>query len=70
MVTIGSARIDENGNIIGGMAGDQTGREVCTEAYYVHKLGWVMLRPKDPKMAIRLAKAMMDACSNKNIGYY
>lgn len=69
MVTIGSARIDENGNIIGGMAGDQTGREVCTEAYYVHKLGWVMLRPKDSKMAIRLAKAMMDACSNKNIGY-
>lgn len=34
---IGSARIDENGNLKNGKAGDQTGKEVCTQSYYMHK---------------------------------
>lgn len=34
MVRVGSARIDENGKVIGGQAGDQTGQEVAVEAWY------------------------------------
>ena len=41
-VIIGSARIDENGNIHGGKPGDQTGREVSTQAWYQHRKGWVV----------------------------
>ena len=38
-VIIGSARIDERGKISGGAAGDQTGSEVSTQAFYVHSKG-------------------------------
>ena len=68
-VIIGSARIDENGHIIGGAAGDQTGREVCVEPYYRHSLGWVCIRPKDATIGIKISTAMMQACSNNHIGY-
>ena len=40
MVIIGSARIDERGNASQGKAGDQTCKEVATEPYYRHRLGW------------------------------
>ena len=30
---VGSARIDENDNLKNGKAGDQTGKEVSTQAY-------------------------------------
>lgn len=68
-VLIGSARIDEHGNISGGQAGDQNGREVCTEPWYLHKQGWVVLRPKDAELAEKIAADMEYACSNPNIGY-
>ena len=68
-VKVGSARIDEHGNAYGGAAGDQTGREVATENWYYHKLGWVVLRAKDAKVAEKLASAMEKACKNSNIGY-
>ena len=68
-VTIGSARLDENGKISGGKAGDQTGKEVSTQPYYVHSKGWVLLRPKKVGIANKIAKAMLDACNNNNIGY-
>lgn len=68
-VIIGSARIDEHGNVTGGKAGDQTGCEVATENFYMHKLGWYCLRPKDPKQAELIAKEMKAACDNQNIGY-
>lgn len=68
-VIIGSARIDERGQISGGKAGDQTTKEVSTQAYYVHSKGWVLLRPKKPAIANKIAKAMLDACNNDNIGY-
>lgn len=68
-VIIGSARIDENRHIIGGAAGDQTGREVCTEPYYRHSLGWVCIRAKDAAIAIRISTAMVQACNNNHIGY-
>ena len=69
MVTVGSARIDENGNANWGKAGDQTSREVATEPYYKHRLGWYMLRPKEATIARKIGLAMVEACLNNNIGY-
>lgn len=69
MIKVGSARIDERGKIIGGMVGDQTGREVAIEPYYVHPQGWWMLRAKDKTTASKIAQVMREACANTNIGY-
>lgn len=66
---IGSARIDENGNLKGGKAGDQTKKEVSTQAYYTHSKGWYALRPKSVAHANALALAMKQACDNNKIGY-
>ena len=69
MVLFGSARIDENGKITGGKPGDQTGREVATQSYYMSSKGWIGLRQKDPLVAMKLAEAMLEACNNNCIGY-
>ena len=69
MIKVGSARIDEHGNISGGRAGDQTKKEVATEPYYSHPKGWYMLRAKDIELAKKIAQAMREGCSNDNIGY-
>ncbi len=68
-VIVGSARIDENGKITGGVAGDQIGKEVSTQPYYMHSKGWYLLRPKDVSDANKIARAMQNACDNNNIGY-
>lgn len=68
-VKVGSARIDENGKLTGGKAGDQTGNEVSTQDYYMHSKGWYLLRPKDVAVANAIAKAMQSACDNDCIGY-
>lgn len=68
-VIIGSARIDENGHIHSGSAGDQTGNEVATQSFYVHKKGWYVLRAKSAEIANKMAEAMKRACNNDNIGY-
>lgn len=68
-VIIGSARIDEHGHAHGGQAGDQTGKEVSTQEFYIHSKGWIVARLKDAKAADTCAKAMKTACSNPNIGY-
>ena len=68
-VYIGSARIDERGKASGGQAGDQTGKEVSTQNWYLHSKGWVVLRPKDGAKAKKIAEAMQAACDNANIGY-
>lgn len=68
-VIIGSARIDERGKISGGKAGDQTGNEVSTQAYYRHSKGWYILRAKNADHANALATAMKQACNNNKIGY-
>jgi hypothetical protein len=65
----GSARSDEHGHAVGGAAGDQTGREVSTQAFYVHSKGWHVIRPKSAEVASKIAKLMLDACNNNNIGY-
>ena len=68
-VKIGSARIDENGNAHGGKAGDQTGREVSTQNWYLHSKGWRVFRAKDPAEAEKIARCMEAACANNHIGY-
>ena len=68
-VYVGSARIDENKNAYGGKAGDQTGGEVSTQAWYLHKQGWRGFRPKDPTKAAKIAANMKAACANNHIGY-
>ena len=69
VVKVGSARIDERGRISGGSAGDQTGKEVAIENWYLHSQGWVVLRPKSKGIADMIADAMEAACKNNNIGY-
>lgn len=73
---IGSARIDENGKITGGKAGDQKQKsipdmkgEVSQQAFYdVGKWGYV-LRTKIIQAAISIALSMIQACNNPNVGY-
>lgn len=67
-VKIGHASIDERGKASGGVAGDQTGREVCTREWY--NKNWIsVIRAKDSKIAEKIAKAMEAACANDKIGY-
>lgn len=68
-IYIGHASIDEHGKIAGGSAGDQNKKEVCKRKYYLHSKGWYLLRPKSIEHAQAIAKAMLQACANNNIGY-
>lgn len=65
---IGHASIDENKRISGGIAGDQTGSEVCIRSWYSKPWDYV-LRAKDPSVALRMADACEKGCNNKCIGY-
>lgn len=76
MAVIGSARVDEAGKYSGGKRGDQKQTaapdykgEVSRQQFYVHKKGWVILRPRDPIHARAIAQAMAMACDNPHIGY-
>ena len=67
---IGHASIGEDGTAKINKAGDQTKGEVCVRRWYEHKKGWgYILRPKDKKVAEKMAKCMEDACANDCIGY-
>lgn len=68
-VKIGSARLDERGKLTGGKAGDQTGKEVSEQNFYVHSKGWYILRPKSDTHAAKIAERMKAACNNPNLGY-
>ncbi len=68
-VMVGSARIDEYNKAHGGAAGDQTGKEVSTQAWYKHSKGWRVFRAKDAAKATKIGKSMQDACNNSCIGY-
>ena len=68
-VIIGSARIDERGKISGGQAGNQTGKELSTQNWYLHSKGWRVFRAKGAEKAEKIARAMKSACENRNIGY-
>ena len=68
-IIIGSARHDEFGKYVGGKAGDQTGSEVDTQAYYNHKKGWFVYRCINENYRKQIAEKMYKACINDNIGY-
>ena len=68
-VRVGSARIDERGKAYGGKAGDQTGRELSTQKWYLHKMGWRVFRAKSRDAALKIAADMEAACGNSHIGY-
>ena len=68
-VIVGHASIDERGKISGGVAGDQTGKEVCQRSFYMHKKGWYVLRAKDDEVAEKIAQCMEWACANPFVGY-
>lgn len=68
-IMVGSARIGENGKITGGKDGDQTGKEVSMQTFYVSSKGWYIMRPKNAAIAEKIAEAMIIACNNDNIGY-
>lgn len=67
-VKLGYASIDEYGNVSGGEAGDQTGKEVKVNDWYDHP--WTKVyRCIDENIANKIATAMEQACANDNIGY-
>jgi len=69
MTKISSARHDERGKLTGGKAGDQTGKEVSEQNFYVHSKGWYIIRPRSDIHAAKIAERMRAACNNPFIGY-
>lgn len=67
-IKIGHSSKDENGRFSGGMAGDQTGKEVCIRSWYNGDWDFVA-RFKDRAKAEKAAQACEDACGNPNVGY-
>ena len=63
------AKIDENGKIKGGKAGDQTGKEVRITPFSGGKKVYSVFRHPDPKVARKIAYYLGDAASNSYIGY-
>lgn len=67
-ILIGHASIDENGRASGGQAGDQTGKEVCTRAWY--NGSWnLVLRPVSTVDAEKMATACETLCKGNLVGY-
>lgn len=67
-VKIGHASKDEKGKIVGGLAGDQTGKEVCIRNWYNGSWKFVA-RPVSALVAEAIAVSCESACKNPNIGY-
>lgn len=67
-VTICHASIDERGKAKSGAAGDQTGREVCTRAWY-SKPWDTMLRYKDASIAKKAAEIAKKLAKSNLVGY-
>ena len=68
-VYVGNAVCDENGHARGGKPGDQTGKELRIQPWYLNKKGWRVFRPKSAEVAQKLVYDMKAACENENIGY-
>lgn len=65
---IAHASIDERGKASGGIAGDQSKKEVCIREWYSKPWSYV-IRFTDVNMAEKVAQAMEAAAKNDNIGY-
>ena len=68
-VQIGNAVCDENGKAKGGKPGNQTGKELRIQNWYLNKKGWRVFRAKAPEVAEKLAWDCEAACKNMAIGY-
>ena len=69
VVYVGSASIDENGNAHGGKAGNQSGREILKQRWYLSSKGWRVLRAKSVAVADKIDRDMEYAIANRNVGY-
>lgn len=67
-ILIGHASIDEKNKLKGGIAGDQTGKEVCTRTWYSKPWDYMAVHP-DANVREKHAAAVEQACANVNIGY-
>lgn len=67
-VIIGHASIGDSGKSRGGLAGDQTGKEVCTRNWYDKKWDYV-LRPVTTALAENSARICEIIIENDNVGY-
>ena len=75
-IMIASARHDENGKLAGAKGdqlqcdqGNDLSGEVSMQEFYVHKYGWDVLRFISDEYCLKMAKRMVTACNNPNIGY-
>lgn len=69
-VMIGHANGDEKGGSFGGLAGDQTGRELCIQPWYRSGSGWnIVLRPKSALLAEKMATICEWICNSNLVGY-
>lgn len=68
MVMIAHASLGEGGKVKNGVAGDQTGKEVCTRSWYSKPWNYV-IRFKPASMRDRIAFCMEAAAENDHIGY-
>lgn len=67
-VLIGHSSQDERGKTKGGLAGDQTGKEVCTRNWY--DKGWdAVLRPINSVIAENSARICEQICACNRVGY-
>lgn len=62
------ASADENRNIKGGAAGDQTGKEVCMREWYSKPWAYV-LRPKDTQTAEKAISIAISLANSDRVGY-
>lgn len=69
-VKIVHAARDERGKYKGGKKGDNNGREIFKQNYYVHPKTWgAVIRPNDPEVAEAIATCGEKAAANDNCGY-
>lgn len=68
-VYIGNAVGDEHNAAYGGEAGNQTGKELKIQPWYLNKKGWRVFRAKSADVRSALARDMRAACENHHIGY-
>lgn len=67
---IASCGHDERGKYTGGTAGDQTGTEWYTRAWYKPSYGWdCVLRHPDSKVGLKIAQIAAAGAANNKIGY-
>lgn len=70
MAYLAQASIDENGRIVGGVAGNQTGSELNTRAVYSSSSNpWWSIIPKNEAVRLEMCRLAKAAVSNPYIGY-